>query len=159
MYIQNQIVLLKQIGMLEVETETLKETAFFVEYVDQLENSIKEQYPQLVLPSPLDDVSVLNRKSTMNSNERQFAKLLLSKDMVVYREPRIQLCDSVPDFFVYNPRTFNGKLVEITLSPMRTNDDRKRRQIRNLELCGIPFVVLFREHMQNIRQYCWNELF
>ena len=85
MYIQNQIVLLKQIGMLEVETETLEETAFFVEYVDQLENSIKEQYPQLVLPSPLDEFSVLNRKSTMNSNERQFAKLLLSKNMVVYR--------------------------------------------------------------------------
>lgn len=145
--------------MLEVEPETLEETISFVEYIDQLENSIKDEYPQLFLSSPLDDFSIANNSVRMNSNEKQFAKLLLSRDLLVYREPKIEFCDRIPDFFVYNPRTYNGKLVEITLSKSETSDKRKRRQIHNLELCGIPFVILFREHMEKIRQYCWGDLF
>lgn len=142
-----------------LETETFNEIVPYSDYINQLEDSITEEYPQLSLPNPLSDYTLSNNCVRMNSEEKQFAKLLLSRDMIVYREPRIELCDSIPDFFVYNPRTTNGKLVEITLSKMETGDKRKRRQIRNLELCGIPFVILFREQMERIRKYSWHKLF
>ncbi len=165
----------------ELEIGTQEKTVFVIEDILQLENLINEQYPNLILPLPLNEEELDSRKCEMNYEERQFAKLLLSKGMIVYREPEIELCDSIPDFFVYNPRSCNGKLVEITLAymqkekkqeggqrkarknrkkeQMKASKNRKNRQKENLNLSGIPSVVLYREQMENIRRYCCNKLF
>ena len=113
----------------------------------------------MFLPLPVELDVIEEGNTNMNDNEMEFAKLLLHKNMVVYREPKIESCNSIPDFSVYNPRTCNGKLVEITLSSIDKAGFRKEKQIKNLKSCGIPFVVLYGENMEIIKRYSWENIF
>ena len=89
--------------------------------------------------------------------------------MEVYSQPIIEGCIAIPDFFIVNPRTGNGKLVEITLRSKdqgkghtkreRGTYKRKLRQKEELENCGIPFLILTRENQKKIREYIWSDLF
>lgn len=116
------------------------------------------------------------RLDLMHSNEREFSRLLLSKALIVFPEPNISVIDYTPDFFVYNPRTFQarspyfGKFVELTLFKDeelngettfgRRKFARKRRQKAAFEECGIPIVYICREQQENIkRMQDWPELF
>lgn len=147
--------------MLENEfgIETVQEIDNLVDYSVFLKEHLTTVYPQLILPTPINSFDVNSKKFRMSDNEREFAKLLLTRDLIVYREPTIKDCTKVPDFFVYNPRTDNGKLVEITLYPSTTHDERKTEQVKALAMTGIPLVVLYKEHMENIKRYCCDELF
>lgn len=129
------------------------------EYSQTLDSYLTTLYPQMILPTPLNEFDIESKKLRMNYEEREFAHLLLTRDLVVYREPEIRDCNRIPDFFVFNPRHGNGKLVEITLSSCMTRDKRKRGQIKDLSMCGIPLVVLYKEQMESIKKRCWNRLF
>ena len=106
------------------------------------------------------------RLNELKSNEREFALLLLSKGLEVYPEPVIQGCTALPDFFVVNPKTGTGKIVEITLrekssgkSKNRKTFLRKQRQTEELKNTGIPCIFLYRENQEKIRNYIWSKLF
>ena len=111
-------------------------------------------------------LTVEDTESFEHSNEREFALLLLERGFEVYHEPHIRDCLAIPDFFVINPRTGNGKLIEITLRfksegkwKNRKSFFRKQRQKEALESCGIPCVILTRENQEIIRKNIWSKLF
>ena len=133
--------------------------------LETVKYSIEDIYPQLVLQDPLFcDHSDL---PYMHPVEREFATLLLTRGFIVFREPTILDCEHIPDFFIFNRRSQSGKLVEITLLKEdltnghigRKTKKRKERQLEALQECGVPFVVLYREQMENIRANCWEDLF
>ena len=130
-----------------------------IENYTDLNRELSLKYPQMILHRALDEYDLQGRKTGMNKNEREFARLLIRRNFLVYREPEIRDCNRIPDFFVLNPRSGVGKLVEITLFFSDSIDNRKRQQIAELESCGIPFVVLYREQMENIKRYVWRNLF
>lgn len=88
------------------------------------------------------------------------------KGFTVYSEPQIEGCIATPDFFVINPRTKKGKLLEITLmgesQKKGKNKEtflRKQRQKEELINTGIPCIFLYRENQELIREYAWGDLF
>ncbi|MDD3475136.1 MAG: hypothetical protein PHP08_04575 [Candidatus Dojkabacteria bacterium] len=99
------------------------------------------------------------RLTLMHSNERQFAKLLLSKGLLVFYEPHIKGVDRVPDFYIINQRSYSGdlpycgKFIEITLCKKEDVEcidrrgskryARKRRQREVFESLGIPIVYMY----------------
>lgn len=128
------------------------------------EPSIEIPFTKLELSTPLSEDNIF--KYDMNSVERNFSLLLLSKGLEVYREPYIHNCKHIPDFWVYNPFRNMGKLVEITLlskeeflSGNRRTVLRKRRQYEELSNIGIPYIVLYRENMESIRRGCYPSMF
>ena len=136
--------------MLEVENK-------YMETVDEL----FLKYPALYLGQPFE-----GDYSGMNSYEAKFVNILLERDLIVFREPLIEDVDCIPDFFIYNPRSCTGKLVEITLMPKNGKGKngfktkmRKARQSESLANSGIPYVVLYREHLEKVREYCCLDLF
>jgi len=136
--------------MLEVEEQNM-----------ELVGELSEKYPSLYLGEPFR-----GDFSGMNTYEARFVDILLERDLVVFREPLIADLDCVPDFFVYNPRSGSGKLVEITLMPRNGNGGngfktkiRKARQNESLASSGIPYVVLYREELEKVRDYCRWDLF
>jgi hypothetical protein len=103
----------------------------------------------------------------MTSNEQAFASLVMSKGRVVYREPMFEDCDCVADFYIFNPHTGRGKVVEITLMSehpsrrkySRKTINRKARQREELLSTGVPVVFLYLEHQKKIRRLCCEDLF
>ncbi len=138
------------------------------QYYD-IQEELLERYPNMYLDSPMD-IDLFE----MNSCEREFVYLLQSRGLVVFREPLIkdidctQDIDCIPDFFVYNPKTGNGKIVEITMmkengkaynNKERKTKARKKRQRESIERSGIPSVHLYREHLERVRKSCCDSLF
>ena len=129
---------------------------------ENITSYIHDLYPNLYL-DPLTKYPAYG----MNSYERRFLELLIERGMVVYRNPCIHGTDCFPDFFVFNPRSMRGKLVELTLlyenggngNSDRKTKLRKERQRQNIEESGIPFVFLYREHLERIRESCCENLF
>ena len=146
------------------QQQNSNEYVSFNEYLSYL-------YPQMILPSPLTFEEIDAKDSGMHTEEKHFAELLLSKNLIVYREPFFPDFESNIDFFVFNPNNGNGKLVEITQlskdpskfkcgkgkkraersKQKKKTLERKERQITNLKGCGIPYVILYKEEMKNIR--------
>lgn len=88
----------------------------------------------------------------------------------MYYEPTIDNCTAIPDFFVVNPRTGRGNILELCLR--RENQGkgkctkkelstfkRKKRQKQALLNTGIPCIFLYREQQENIRRYTGFQLF
>ena len=112
------------------------------------------------------------RLDSMHSNEREFSKFLLSKDLVVFLEPEILNLNHIPDFFVCNLKRFEldtsyvGRFLELTLlkasdldsqSPYgRKKFARKRRQKAAFESLNIPVSYICREEQECIKQYQQN---
>jgi hypothetical protein len=136
--------------MLEVEEQNM-----------ELVEDLSVKYPSLYLGEPFQGDFY-----GMNSYEARFVEILLERDLVVFREPLIANVDCVPDFFVYNCKRGSGKLVEITLMPKNGNGKngfrtkmRKERQKESLASTGIPYVILYREELEKVRDYCRWDLF
>lgn len=133
------------------ETETVQ--------LDIIEN-LTVKYPNLYLDDPITSGS-----DDMHTYEAKFLDLLLERELVVFREPLIEGVDCMPDFFVYNPKSGTGKLVEITLMKKNGNGtdrrtkQRKERQQDNIAQSGIPYVILHREELEKVRDYCRFDLF
>ncbi|MDX9739065.1 MAG: hypothetical protein RBT33_01745 [Candidatus Dojkabacteria bacterium] len=138
------------------------------QYCD-IQEELFERYPNMYLDSPVDMDFF-----EMSSCEREFVYLLQSRGLVVFREPLIkdvdcrEDIDCIPDFFVYNPKTRDGKIVEITMmkenggaynNKERKTKARKKRQRESIERSGIPSVYLYREHLERIRKSCCCGLF
>lgn len=104
----------------------------------------------------------------MTSHEKKVALLLLSKGLVIYREIPIGKNGSTADFYVYNPRSKSGKLVEVTLmkksyrpkekKPSYKTKKRKENQLDLLKATGMPFVVLYREEFESIDRFLSTNL-
>jgi hypothetical protein len=105
----------------------------------------------------------------MNAYEKSVALLLISKGLMVYREIPIGTNGSNADFYVYNPKSKKGKLVEVTLIkkaykpreklPSHKTRKRKSNQLLLLKATGMPFVVLYKENLESIRKYVDLHLF
>lgn len=135
---------------------------------------LSELYPQLYLKPPLSESNFITLIPGMNSYEFKFASYLYHNGFTVFREPEIFSCSHVPDFFIYSPFDFSGKLVELTLydrnytncnshnrprNEVKKTIQRKREQIYELEQCQIPYVVLYREELEQIRKNFIPNLF
>lgn len=90
----------------------------------------------------------------MHSEERAFAECLVKKGLMVYREPHIKDCDSVADFYVYNPESHVGTVVEITMCEKKALTPRKKKQIANLsrscDFYGLRLMVLYRDNIRSV---------
>lgn len=148
--------------MLEKELEVRQGTA------EILIQEISLIYPQMILTPSILSQEFEGYIPNMNSYEKKFAFLVHSKGLDVFREPVIEGVLHIPDFFVYNRFCHRGKLVELTLynrectncsNSSKRSKERKRRQIEELQSCGIPFVTMYRENMENIRKYCIPDFF
>lgn len=142
-----------------------KEIVTVTEIESKCMESIAISYPQMYLSPPLLPEEMYSYVEGMNSYEKEFVKLLHSRGMIVFREPMIESIDCKPDFFIFNPYTQKGKIVEITLCEKnysngnRDTVKRKRRQAEKLEQTGIPYVILYRENLERIRRTCCENLF
>jgi hypothetical protein len=134
---------------------------------DNIRSFLVEKYPQMILPTPLFSQDLDLYITGMNVQERNFAKHLLRRDLVVFREPQLIDYPIVPDFFIYNVFCNRGKLVELTLfnkdfsngNSSQKSKNRKERQYMCLESCGIPYVILYRDNLESIRRYGIHDLF
>jgi hypothetical protein len=144
--------------------------------VEKVLSNLSQQYPQMYLDYPLVyedfEYGYLNG---MNSYEFKFASYLVNdKNLLVFREPKIDSCLHIPDFYVFNTLSNSGKLVELTLydsdftgcrnskrsyQEVKKSIKRKQEQIDEIKGCGIPYVILYREQLENIRQRCIKNLF
>ncbi|OGC36422.1 hypothetical protein A2369_01400 [candidate division WS6 bacterium RIFOXYB1_FULL_33_15] len=146
--------------MFMLEEEELENQYLLIE-------ALSERYPQMLLSPPLLPEEVESYVRGMNSYEREFVKILQNRGLIVFREPELCDYDCKPDFFVYNPYIDQGKIVEVTLLNKeftssncdRKTKERKIRQFKRMEASGIPFVVMYRENLENIREYCCRNLF
>lgn len=140
--------------------ELEKENCFY-SHIDgeKYKEHIETIHPELILPSPLTSEDIWTDRTNMNPSECCFAEVLLLRNIIVFREPKIKKIPSVFDFFVYNPFSNNGgTLVEITTSRRKRLSPQKKKQIARLQLVeeryGISGVVLYRENLQNIERRC-----
>lgn len=135
------------------------------------------QYVQKSKPLTLSDLQKYTKLpslyekpyTVMNEYEKGIAELLLKRGLVVYREIPIGESGSSADFYVYNPKSKKGKLVEVTLIkryykagdklPSIKTKNRKDRQLELLQATGMPFVVLYQENLVSIRKYFDKHLF
>ena len=144
--------------------------------VEKVLSNLSQQYPQMYLDYPLVyedfEYGYLNG---MNSYEFKFASYLVSdKNLLVFREPKIDSCLHIPDFYIFNTLSNRGKLVELTLydsnftgcrdgkrsyQEIKKSIRRKQEQIDEIKRCGIPYVILYREHLENVRRECITGLF
>ena len=146
-----------------MEKEIIQEKIIHPEIVEEVELL----YPQMHIDFPLNPILPDTFVEGMNSYEKRFANILQSKGLFVFREPIIDGVSHIPDFFVYNRRCFQGKLVELTLydrefkhySANEKSIARKKRQIEEFSNCGIPFVAIYRENLESIRRNCDMYLF
>lgn len=146
-----------------MEKESLLDQEKYIDVV----NEVNTMYPQMYISSPLEYIEPDKYIPGMNSYEKRFANLLQTRGLFVFREPIIDGLSHIPDFFVYNPRCIQGKLVELTLydsqfkrvSADEKSIKRKKRQIEEFRNCGIPFVAIYRENLEAIRSHCDMYLF
>lgn len=108
----------------------------------------------------IDDIH-LGLQERMNGNqfsphEREYARMMIRLGFKVYREPEIKDCNNLPDFYIVEPISDFGVLVEITKSSKYSLSERKKRQIKNLEeisrFYNIPFVALFKEDLDMLKE-------
>lgn len=140
----------------------------------QLKNDFEIIYPQMHLKSPLNESDFSTLIPGMNSYEFKFASFLFSNGYTVFREPIIENCVHVPDFFVYSPFSDFGKLIELTMynkeftncnvskrprNEVRRTLKRKRNQLEEIKESGIPYIILYREELRYIRKEYINDLF
>ncbi len=131
-------------------------------------------YPQMHLKNDLFQSETNGYIQGMNSYEMKFAEYLWSQNYYLFREPRIDGCNHLPDFFVYDRQTDSGLLLELTLyykdfancntskkhrNEVKKSIERKRRQFDDLQNCGIPYLILYREDMEEIRRDYISDLF
>lgn len=135
-----------------------------IEYsTSKIEEEIARVYPHMILDTSRD----ISGNNGMVDYERRFLQFLLERELVIFREPSFEGMDFNPDFFVWNPKAQRGKIVEITfiseqegfMHVSRKTRARKKRQLVSLENCGVPFVILYREHLKNISKYSYPNLF
>jgi len=90
-------------------------------------------------------------KDFKSKYERAFARLLLLKGLLVWKEPRIK-GGSKPDFLVVNPKssTRQPRLVEITQSNRKKALINKKKQITNMRKSGLPWMLLTRENLLKV---------
>lgn len=146
-----------------MEKESLLDEEKYIDIVSE----VNTMYPQMHISSPLKYIEPEKHVPGMNSYEKRFANILQTRGLFVFREPIIEGVSHIPDFFVYNPRSVQGKLVEITLYdsqfkryPLNERSiERKKRQIEEFRSCGIPFVAIYRENLESIRSHCDMYLF
>jgi len=124
-----------------------------------IQRELSMQYPNLSLGQP-----IYSGMHGMNSYEKRFLEYLIESGYVVFREPLIEDVDCIPDFFVYNPESGRGQIMEITLMRENGSSDRKtklrkERQEESIRNCGIPYVILYREHLERIRNEDCKDLF
>ncbi|HRX44157.1 MAG TPA: hypothetical protein P5059_02825 [Candidatus Dojkabacteria bacterium] len=144
-----------------------------VNYV-QLINDFEVIYPQLHLTAPLSEADFTTLYPGMNSYEFKFASFLYSNGYTIFREPNIQNCVHVPDFFVYSPFDDSGKLVELTMynreftncniskrpqNEVKKTLQRKKVQLEEIKECGIPYIILYRKELEYIRKEYIKDLF
>ncbi len=154
--------------MLEKELEIVQEESILL--IQQL----SELYPQMHLEKPLIDTDFDILIPGMNSYEFKFASFFHKEGYSIFREPYIFGCSHLPDFFMYNPLINAGKLVELTMynreftncnvnrrprNEVKKTIERKKGQLGELERCNIPFVVLYREDLEQIRRRYIPDLF
>jgi len=144
--------------------------------IERVLSNLSQQYPQMYLDYPLvDDDFEYGYLKGMNSYEFKFASYLVNdKKLLVFREPKIENCLHVPDFYIFNTLSNSGRLVELTLydsnfigykdskrsyQEIKKSIRRKQEQVNEIKSCGIPYVILYREQLENIRQGCIKDLF
>lgn len=140
----------------------------------QLMNDFEIIYPQIHLNPPLNESDFSTLIPGMNSYEFKFASFLYSNGYTVFREPSIENCVHIPDFFVYSPFNNFGKLIELTMynreftncnvynrprNEVKKTLQRKRNQLEEIKECGIPYIILYREELEYIRKEYINDLF
>lgn len=153
--------------MLEKEIDREQEKILLVQHLSDL-------YPQMSLERPLVDTDFDILIPGMNSYEFKFASYFHHEGYSIFREPDIFGCSHLPDFFMYNPIVNDGKLVELTMynrdftncnvsrrprNEVKKTILRKKGQIEELESCNIPFVVLYREDLEQLRREYIPDLF
>jgi len=139
------------------------------ENIEEILKDLSINYPQMYLDYPLlcDDFD-LGYFDGMNSYEFKFASYLVNnKNLLVFREPKIKGCSHVPDFYIFNSSAYAGKIVELTLydssysvyksgnksqQEVEKSIKRKHEQINDIKGCGIPYVILYREQLENVRR-------
>jgi len=144
--------------------------------VEKVLSNLSQQYPQMYLNYPLvcNDFEY-GYLEGMNSYEFKFASYLVSNSaLLIFREPKIEGCFHIPDFYVFNTLSNSGRLVELTLydsnytgyrnsrrsyQETKKSIKRKQEQIEEIKGCGIPYVILYRQQLENIRQRCIKNLF
>ncbi len=141
---------------------------------DDIVDTLYLRYPHMHLDSPLDLSDSNQYIYGMNSYEMKFAYFTYSMGLVVFREPRIDNCIHIPDFYLFNPITLSGTLVELTLynrdftncntgnrhrNEVKKSIKRKQGQISELQGCGIPYIILYREELEQIRNNFINDFF
>ncbi len=154
----------------------LENECTFGKDIEWILKDLSADYPQMHLEYPLlhedFDFGYLNG---MNSYEFKFASYLVNdKNLLVFREPKIDSCLHIPDFYIFNPSAYTGKIVELTLydssysgyksrkksyQEVKKSIKRKQAQIDEIKGCGIPYVILYREQLENIRRECITGLF
>ncbi|MCD4756397.1 hypothetical protein K8R20_02165 [bacterium] len=135
-----------------------------------LEERLFEAFQTSVeLGSPLTEED--SRMICMPVNERRFSELLLDfPQLIVFPQPVIESMVQIPDFYIFNVKNgFSiGKFVEITLFPREKISNngkgskgikRKHRQIEAFRSSGLPFVFLYRENQERMREALCSELF
>lgn len=97
----------------------------------------------------------------MHSEERAFAECLVKRGLMVYREPHVKDCDSIPDFYVYNPESHIGTVVEITMCERKALTARKKKQIANLsrscDFYGLRLMVLYRDNIRSVLKHMHSQ--
>ena len=163
------IIILELVPKIMLELEPLEQDIDIQIYsINQIEENLYNQTELIFnLGEPLSyfDQDQFNR---MHSNEREFSKLLLSRGMMVFYEPKIEGIEQTPDFYVINQMSYTGnsqyygKFVELTLCHRKDIENlngygskkfaRKKRQMEMFKSLGIPMVYIYREEQENIRR-------
>lgn len=156
-----------------------KEDEAIIQEINQIVFSKKEilNYIETAIPLTSESIDKYSEPpglyepayNHMNSYEKEVALLFMSKGLLVYREIPIGSNGSTADFYVYNPKSKRGKLVEVTLiqqsykpgekKPSIKTRKRKSRQLVLLKATGMPFVILYKENLNSIRKRLNTDLF
>lgn len=134
---------------------------FRIEDILTLGDSLTEADTNISLETSWDNIHLgLSERSSGNQfsrDEREYARMMIRLGFTVYREPVIKDCNHLPDFYICDPDSHFGVLVEITKSTKKYLSERKRRQIKSLEeiakFYNIPFFVLFKEDLDRLKGY------
>jgi hypothetical protein len=118
------------------------------------------------LDPPLQSVDDF-RMNLIHTNERNYARYLITQGILVFNEPEIPGIIQVPDFFVWKLGTsfretpYSGTFIELTLCTRKGIFDdskycrnkyaRKRRQKEVFEKLGLPIIYVCKEDQKKIQ--------
>ena len=114
--------------------------------------TIYREFPQMLLDSPID-LKERDSYAKLDDLEVVFTRVAQNSGLLVFKNPLIEEIEYVPNFFVYDPSTDKGKIVDLNISRIKANEKRyskrfvKRElgQIKKIEEMGIPTILLDRE--------------